>query len=191
LALAENAIGHQSYMPSQIIKSLKGTTVEITNTDAEGRLALADAFTFVQDRAKTKKKVSQLIDLATLTGACVAALGEERAGLFTNNPNLGRRLCKAGEDVLEPVWPLPVDLEHEEKMKGGLSDMINCTSNRYAGACTAAAFLKHFVNKDVKWAHLDIAGPGMGTVATKTRPAGAPGYGVGLLVRYLEGLGQV
>ena len=189
-ALAENAVGPNAVMPSTILKSLKGSTVEITNTDAEGRLVLADAMTFVQDHAKLKTRVDYIIDVATLTGACMVALGNERAGLFSNNYGMVDTLVLSGEETTEPVWPLPVTADHEHKMKGLMSDLVNCTPDRYAGACTAAAFLKHFVNKDVQWAHLDIAGPGIGTKATKTNPAGAPGFGVQLLVRYFEKLAQ-
>uniref|UniRef100_A0A7S1LCH7 Cytosol aminopeptidase domain-containing protein n=1 Tax=Neobodo designis TaxID=312471 RepID=A0A7S1LCH7_NEODS len=189
-ALAENAVGPNAVMPSCIVRSLKGSTVEITNTDAEGRLVLADAMTFVQDYAKLKTRVDYVIDVATLTGACTVALGNERAGLFSNNYGMVDTLVLAGEETTEPVWPLPITAEHESKMQGLMSDLINCTSDRYAGACTAAAFLKHFVNKDVQWAHLDIAGPGIGTKATNRNPAGAPGFGVQLLVRYFEKLAQ-
>merc|ERR1712146_157537 len=169
-----------------IIKSLKGSTVEVTNTDAEGRLVLADALTFVQDHAKLKTRVDYVIDVATLTGACMVALGNERAGLFSNNYGMVDTLVIAGEEVLEPVWPLPITQEHSEKMKGSMSDLINCTADRYAGACTAAAFLEHFVNEGVQWSHIDIAGPGIGTKATAKDPAGAPGFGVQLLLRYFE-----
>jgi leucyl aminopeptidase len=189
-ALAENAVDAKSVLPSSIVTSLKGSTVEITNIDAEGRLVLADAMTFVQDHAKLRTRVAFMIDVATLTGACVTALGNTRAGVFSNNYGMVDTLVMAGEETLEPVWPLPIGDDHEKKMKGLLSDLINCSSDRYAGACTAAAFLKHFVNPDVQWAHLDIAGPGMGTKATTTHPAGAPGYGVQLLVRYFEKLAQ-
>jgi leucyl aminopeptidase len=184
LALAENAIGSKAFMPTSILTSLKGTTVEILNTDAEGRLVLADAITFVQDHARLTKKVGTIIDMATLTGAALVALGEDRAALCCNDAALARALYLSGARTLEPLWPLPVGAEHHAKMKGLLSDLKNCATGRYGGTSTAAAFLQHFVNDGVRWAHLDIAGPGIGEAKSATRPAGAPGFGVQLLVDY-------
>ena len=180
LALAENAIGSRSYKPLDIITSLKGKTVEIGNTDAEGRLCLADALTYTQ----ANYKPSTLIDLATLTGACVVALGEETAGAFGNS-DLIARLSKAGKYYQEEIWELPINGEHEKSIKGKVADICNKGKTRYGGASTAAAFLKHFIEKDVEWAHLDIAGPAMNKSQRGQFSAGGTGFGVQLLTRFL------
>lgn len=187
IALAENAIGADSYLPSTILRSLKGTTVEVRNTDAEGRLVLADAMWYAQSSCKKiSRPIRTLVDVATLTGACVIALGEKRAGLFGNDKGLIRELFASGQQTGEPLWPMPIGPEHRDLMKGTLSDLLNAAPGRYGGACTAAAFLEHFVAPGVKWAHLDIAGPGIGTKATSTHNAGTTGFGVKLLTSFLE-----
>lgn len=188
VGLVENAIGPTSYHPSTILRSLNGKTVEVTNTDAEGRLVLADMLTFVQNSANVSKKVTSMIDLATLTGAIVAALGDSRAGIFSNNAPLLKGLMNAGSRVDEPLWPMPIGAEHREQMKGKLSDLTNCRTKREGGACTAAAFLQEFVNKDVRWAHIDIAGPAMEESEKSVALIGAPGFGVQLLIDYFRNL---
>lgn len=180
LALAENAIGSKSYKPLDIITSLKGKTVEIGNTDAEGRLCLADALTYTQ----LAHKPSTIIDLATLTGACVVALGEETAGAFGDSRLIGK-LSKAGEFYQEHIWHLPINSEHKKSIKGKVADLSNTGKSRYGGASTAAAFLENFIEKDVEWAHLDIAGPAMSKSQRKQFSAGGTGFGVQLLTRYL------
>jgi leucyl aminopeptidase len=185
LGLVENAVGPAALRPSTIVKSLKGLTVEVTNTDAEGRLVLADALTYVQRHARATFKPTEIIDVATLTGAMVVALGNQRAGIFSTSPALMRELVAASRRTQERVWPMPIDPEHHKAMQGGLSDLINCAPGRFGGACSAAAFLQRFVQKDMRWAHIDVAGPAMGEKATETSPAGAPGFGVQLLVDYL------
>jgi len=156
--------------------------VEIGNTDAEGRLVLADAFTYVQRHYKVKK----MVDLATLTGACVVALGEHAAGLFSNNDNLSLELKRAGDDVFERLWPMPLFEEYSGEMKGSQSDLKNSGKSRWGGACTAAAFLKEFVEDGVEWAHLDIAGPAIMSEKRGHFPKGATGFGVQLLLRWLR-----
>ena len=180
LALAENAIGSKSYKPLDIITSLKGKTVEIGNTDAEGRLCLADALTYTQ----AQYKPSTIIDLATLTGACVVALGEETAGAFGNS-DLIARLRKAGKYYQEDIWELPITKEHQKSIKGKVADISNTGKSRYGGASTAAAFLKHFIEKDVEWVHLDIAGPAMNKSQRGQFSPGGTGFGVQLLTRFL------
>ena len=160
-SFAENSIGNRSYLPGDIIKSMNGLTVEIGNTDAEGRLVLADTFTYVQKEFKPK----QLIDLATLTGACVVALGNDTAGLFTNDENIKNELISASSESFEPVWHLPIQDEHKETIKGAYGDICNTGKTRWGGASSAAAFLLRFVDKNTKWAHLDIAGPAMAKTA--------------------------
>ena len=157
MGFAENAIDSKSYKPGDIITSRKGLTVEIGNTDAEGRLVLADTFTYVQDKFKPKV----LIDLATLTGACMVALGQDTAGLFSNDDNLAETLLSSSKSVFEPLWRLPIMQEHRDAMKSNFADLNNKGSTRYGGASQAAAFLERFIEKETKWAHLDIAGPAM------------------------------
>ena len=181
IGLAENAIDSKSYKPGDIIKSMKGYTVEIGNTDAEGRLVLADTFTYVQKEFKPK----QMINLATLTGACMVALGGDTAGLFSNDDSLSENLVKSGQRTFEPLWRLPIMDEHREAMKGKQSDLNNSGTKRYGGASQAAAFLEKFVEKDVKWAHLDIAGPAMRTAAKPPSCVNSTGFGAQLLLDYI------
>ena len=155
---AENAIGSKSFKPGDIIQAMNGLNVEIGNTDAEGRLVLGDTMTYVQREFKPK----QMIDLATLTGACVVALGNETAGLFSNDDDFTQEIKTASKQAFEPVWHLPINEDHKEAIKGSYGDISNTGKTRgYGGASTAAAFLLNFVEKDTKWAHLDIAGPAM------------------------------
>lgn len=154
IGAAENSIDGLSYKPSDIIKSHKGYTVEITNTDAEGRLVLADVLSYVQ----MKYKPQNVIDLATLTGACMVALGHRTAGLFTNNSDFSSQIMKASEEVMEPLWHLPITNEHREDLKSPYADLKNAGKDRYGGASKGAAFLEKFINKGVNWVHLDIAG---------------------------------
>ena len=182
LAIAENAIGSKSYKPLDIITSKKGLTVEIGNTDAEGRLCLADALTYTQ----TNYKPQTIIDLATLTGAVVVALGEETAGVFGNDKNLLKNIENAGKYYQEPVWELPITSEHETSVKGKTADITNSGKSRYGGASQGAAFLKHFIEPNVKWAHLDIAGPAMNKADRGQFSAGGTGFGVQLLTRYIK-----
>jgi leucyl aminopeptidase len=184
LCMAENAISKHAYYPSSIIKSYKGLTVEIGNTDAEGRLVLGDSMSYVQK----KYSPEYMVDLATLTGACVVALGEFASGLFTNDKKLQDDLVASGESVFERTWPLPLYPEYTEELKGRQSDLRNIGKGRWAGACTGAAFLQEFVEKPVKWAHLDIAGPGMTSEKRGHIPKGGTGYGVQLLLNWIRNL---
>jgi len=181
LALAENAIGPNAQKPLTILHSAKGS-VEVANTDAEGRLALADAFSYVQKHHKP----TVLVDMATLTGACVVALGEYAAGLFSNSDRLQQQLVASGTRVFERVWPLPILPEHTEELKATFADMRSTGKDRYGGACTAAAFLQKFVDEGVEWAHVDIAGPAMYSRARDFMPEGGTGFGVQLLVDFIQ-----
>lgn len=176
LCLAENSISESAYLPGSIITSYNGKTVEVGNTDAEGRLVLGDGLTYIQKHYKP----THVIDVATLTGACVVALGEYAAGLFTNNEEFGTEVSHSGKKVDEVLWPLPILEEHVEEIKGKESDIKNTGKGRYGGASTAAAFLQEFIEKDVKWVHLDIAGP------SKIGDNSASGFGVESLVEWLE-----
>eukprot|EP01127_Copromyxa_protea_P018370 TRINITY_DN5771_c0_g1_i1.p1 TRINITY_DN5771_c0_g1~~TRINITY_DN5771_c0_g1_i1.p1 ORF type:complete len:525 (+),score=129.54 TRINITY_DN5771_c0_g1_i1:44-1618(+) len=181
MCLAENAIGPKSYLPNSILKSLKGLTVEIGNTDAEGRLALADGLTYLQQ----KYKPATVIDLATLTGACVVALGEHCGGLFSNDSELAKSLQESGDKIFERVWPMPLFPEYTEEVKGTASDLKNTGKGRFGGACTAAAFLQEFIEPEVKWAHVDIAGPAMTSEKRGCVPKGGTGFGTQLLLQWL------
>ena len=182
LAVAENAIGPNSYKPGDVFRSHAGKTVEIANTDAEGRLVLADAFSYVQK----KYKPSRLIDMATLTGAIVVALGEDATGLFSNNDALAKALCKAGERTHERVWRMPLYPEHREMMKSSIADLKN-SGGKKASSCSAAAFLQQFIN-DIPWAHLDIAGTAFLSELKGYNTTPATGVGVRLLLDFLEHL---
>ncbi|KPK75283.1 MAG: hypothetical protein AMJ79_11780 [Phycisphaerae bacterium SM23_30] len=178
---AENLPSHTSYRPGDIIRTFCGKTVEIDNTDAEGRLILCDALTYA---AQSKPRV--ILDMATLTGACVVALGEHMAGLFGNNSPLQRKLEKAARISGEKVWLMPSGKEYLDQMKSSIADLKN-VGGREGSACSAAAFLGEFV-KDTAWAHLDIAGVADTDKEKPFRSAGATGYGVRLLLEYLRSL---
>ena len=162
---------------------MNGLHVEIGNTDAEGRLVLADTFTYVQKHYKPKR----VIDLATLTGACKVALGNETAGLFSNDDDLTAELKAASDSSFEALWHMPIANEHKEAIKGAYGDISNTGKDRYGGACTAAAFLLRFVEKDVHWAHLDIAGTYWGEKTNKMVGHGATGVHVRTLHRLITG----
>ena len=178
---AENMPGGRAFKPGDVITSMSGTTIEITNTDAEGRLILCDALNF----ALTSYKPEVMIDLATLTGACVVALGHEASGLMGNDRGLIEDLKRAGERCGERVWELPLWDEYGEAMKSDIADLKNAGS-RHGGTIAAAWFLKQFVGA-TRWAHLDIAGTAWSDKARPCVPKGASGVGVRLLIEFLRG----
>ena len=178
---AENMPDGNAYKPGDVVTSLSGQTIEITNTDAEGRLVLCDALHY----ARTTYKPTAMIDLATLTGACVVALGHEASGLMGNDQRLIDSLKRAGERCGERVWELPVWDAYGEVMKSDIADLKNAGS-RDGGSITAGWFLKQFVGK-TRWAHLDIAGTAWGDKSRPCSPKGATGVGVRLLIEYLQG----
>ena len=181
LAAAENLPGGGAYRPGDILTSMSGQTIEIQNTDAEGRLVLCDALHF----ARTHYEPAAMIDLATLTGACVVALGSHAAGLFGNHEGLAAAIRRASDAAGERVWPMPLFEEHRDEMRSQIADLKNVSGSRDAGASTAAAFLSRFVG-DTPWAHLDIAGTAYTAKAGPTQPYGATGFGVRLLVELLQ-----
>ncbi len=183
IASAENAISANSYKPGDVYKSASGKTVEITNTDAEGRLVLADALTYVQ----RKHQPSRIIDLATLTGGIVIALGEEATGLFSNNDKLATALVEAGDRCFERVWRMPLYPEHKEALKSPIADMKN-SAGRKASSCTGAMFLGQFIERDTPWAHLDIAGTAYLSETKPYHPTYATGVGVRLLLEFFSRL---
>lgn len=178
IGLAENMPSDRSYRPGDIVTSLSGKTIEILNTDAEGRLVLADALTYVQSTYKP----GMIIDLATLTGAIMVALGYEYAGAFVNDDKLWSRLEKASRATGEKLWRMPLDEAYREEMKSKIADLQNLGNlGRYGGACSAAGFLEHFIENKTPWAHLDIAGTAWWKSDKPTVPKGGTGFGVRLL----------
>ena len=184
LAASENMISNVAYRPNDILKTLSGKTVEIISTDAEGRLVLCDALAYAQQTFKPRV----MIDLATLTGGVVTALGSTRAGLFSNRDEVANALFKAGEQTHERLWRLPLDDEYFEIIKSTDADMKNSAGVAKASPIVGATFLKQFVNDETPWAHLDIAGVSDWDSEMPYCPAGASGFGVRLLVEYLRGL---
>ena len=182
IGLVENMPGGMAQRPGDIVASMSGQTIEVLNTDAEGRLVLADAMWYTQDRFKPKF----MVDLATLTGAIIIALGHENAGLFTNNDELAERLIAAGKSVGEAVWRLPLGDAYDKLMDSDAADIKNISGGRDAGSITAAQFLQRFVN-GVPWAHLDIAGTAWSKKDAATVPKGATAFGVRLLERLVAG----
>jgi leucyl aminopeptidase len=185
IGIVENMPSGKAQRPGDIVTSMSGQTIEVINTDAEGRLVLADALWYTQDRFKPQF----MIDLATLTGAIIISLGHEYAGLFSNNDELAERITAAAKTEGEPVWRLPLGEAYDKGLRSKFADMKN-VGGRDGGSIVAAQFLKRFVN-DVTWAHLDIAGTAWKSEARPTAPAWATGYGVRLLNRliadYYEG----
>ena len=180
----ENMPGGESYRPGDIVKLFSGKTTEILNTDAEGRLILADALAY----GEKKYSPRAIIDFATLTGACIVALGTNVAGLVCNNERLATNLKNASERTTEEIWQLPLNDDYMDMIKSDVADMKNIGIGRAAGTITAAAFLKNAVEK-TPWAHIDIAGVAWTQTATKEKPynpKGATGFGVRLILDYLK-----
>ena len=182
VGLVENMPGGNAQRPGDIVKAYNGKTIEVLNTDAEGRLVLADALSFTE--AKFKPRF--MIDLATLTGAIIMALGEEYAGLFSNNDDLSNKIFKVGEKVKEKVWRLPLHDNYDKLINSTIADMQNINYSGGAGSITAAQFLQRFVTNKTPWAHLDIAGMAFSKKAANLNPGGATGFGVRLLNQLVE-----
>ena len=176
VGLVENMPSGSATRPGDIVRSMSGQTVEILNTDAEGRLVLADCLWYIQQQFGVKK----VIDIATLTGAIMIALGTEMAGIMGNNQAFIDTIGKAGAEVDEKVWQLPLTKEYDKMMDSAVADMQNVSNGRNAGSITAACFLQRFIKKDVKWAHLDIAGMDKIEKPKPLTPKGASGFGVRL-----------
>jgi leucyl aminopeptidase len=176
----ENMPSGKAIKPGDIVTSCSGKTIEIISTDAEGRVILADALSYAQ-----KFNPHVIIDLATLTGACSIALGEEIAGLFVNEKTLADQLLMLGKETGERLWELPLAKEYEELLKSPVADIKNVAKTRAGGAITGALFLKPFVPENVQWAHIDIAGPAWQEKDSALCPEGGTGFGVRLLLEYL------
>ncbi len=182
VGLVENMVSGNAQRPGDIVKSYSGKTIEILNTDAEGRLVLADALTFTEKKYKPKF----MIDLATLTGAIIVSLGSEYAGLFSNDDKLSKQLLEAGEKVEEKLWRMPLHKNFDKLIDSKNADMQNINYVGGAGSTTAAQFLQRFILKKTPWAHLDIAGMAFSKYGGALNSGGATSYGVRLLNQLIE-----
>ena len=180
-ALVENMPDGNAQRPGDVVKSMSGQTVEVINTDAEGRLILCDAMWYAQEKFKPQA----MVELSTLTGAIIVALGHERAGLFCNNTQLSNRLRAAGAGIGEKLWRMPLGPKYDKLIDSEIADMKNVGGGRDGGSITAAQFLQRFVQDGVAWAHIDIAGVAWSGKGDVTTPKGATAYGVRLLDRLI------
>ncbi len=183
IPLAENMVSGDAFRPGDIVRAVNGRTIEIGNTDAEGRLILADALAY----AAQTYRPQIMIDMATLTGACVVALGERIAGIFSPDDALRGVIEQAGREVHERCWPMPLPEDYRELLKSDLADMRNIGPHRWGGAILAALFLKEF-SGETRWAHIDIAGPAYHKKGEPYHQPGATGFGVRLLCRTIAAL---
>ncbi len=183
VGLVENMPSGDAMRPGDVITSLSGQTIEVLNTDAEGRLVLADALCYAQQQFESEI----IIDLATLTGAMIISLGHDYAGMFSNDDGLAKELIKAGRQTDEKIWRMPLDPVYDKMLQSPIADMKNI-GGRPAGSITAAQFLQRFINQGVKWAHFDIAGVTWLSKGKPCSPKGASAFAVQLLNRYLENL---
>jgi len=182
VGLVENMVSGNAQRPGDIVKSYSGKTIEVLNTDAEGRLVLADAITFTEKKFKPKF----MIDLATLTGAIIVSLGSEYAGLFSNDDKLSKQLIEVGEKVEEKLWRMPLHKNYDKLINSKNADMQNINYVGGAGSTTAAQFLQRFILNKTPWAHLDIAGMAFSKYGGALNSGGATGYGVRLLNQLIE-----
>ena len=180
VGLVENMPDANAQRPGDVVTSMAGKTIEVLNTDAEGRLVLADLIHYAQ----TKVKPAAIVDLATLTGAIIVALGHHHAGMFASDDNLAANLLAASEASGERLWRMPLGDDYDKMIDSKVADMKNI-GGRDAGSITAAQFIKRFVDKDMPWAHLDIAGTAMASPATDTNRSWGSGFGVQLLDRFV------
>jgi leucyl aminopeptidase len=180
IGLVENMPDGNAQRPGDVVTSMAGKTIEVINTDAEGRLVLADALHYTETRFKPR----MMVNLATLTGAIIVSLGKEFGGMFTNSSGLAKQLRAAGDNTDEPVWHMPMGPAYHKMLKSHIADMKNI-GGPFGGAITAACFLANFVNA-TPWAHLDIAGKAWADKGAATVPKGATGYGVRLLNRLVD-----
>ena len=182
VGLVENMVSGNAQRPGDIVKSYSGKTIEVLNTDAEGRLVLADAITYTEKKYKPKF----IIDLATLTGAIIVSLGSEYAGLFSNDDKLSKLISTAGEKVEEKIWRMPLHKNYDKLINSKNADMQNINYIGGAGSTTAAQFLQRFIINKTPWAHLDIAGMAFSKYGGALNPGGATGFGVRLLNQLIE-----
>ncbi len=180
IGLVENMPSGTAHRPGDVVRSMSGQTIEVINTDAEGRLVLADALWYAQKKFKPKR----IIDLATLTGAIIVSIGQDKAGMFSNDNSFLKLLEDVGKKVGEEVWNMPIDDSYEKDIKSDIADMKNVGSGRGAGSTAGAIFLKRFI-KDTKWMHLDIAGVTWAKSDKPCIPKGGTGFGVKLLDEFV------
>ncbi|MCW8848991.1 MAG: leucyl aminopeptidase family protein, partial [Melioribacteraceae bacterium] len=176
----ENAINGNAYKPGDVISTASGKTIEVKDTDAEGRIVLADALEYA-----SKQKPDEIIDFATLTGAAVVALGEMAAAVFTKNDKMSSNLIEASQVTYEHAWPMPFWDEYNKLIESKIADVSNL-GPRWGGAITAGKFLEHFVDEKIPWTHIDIAGPSLKHDLTNYTKDYCTGYGVRLITKYLE-----
>jgi leucyl aminopeptidase len=181
VGLVENMPSSTAQRPGDVVTSMSGQTIEVLNTDAEGRLVLADALWYTQEKFKPRC----IIDLATLTGAIIVALGHENSGLFSNDDQLAEKLLAAGKDVEEPLWRLPLGEAYDRQLDSPIADMKNIGNKGESGSITAAQFLQRFIKNGTPWAHLDIAGTAWLGRDKPVCPKGATAFGVRLLDRFV------
>ncbi len=180
ISASENMTGSKAYKPDDVITAYNGKTIEVINTDAEGRIVLSDALSYA-----VKLGVDEIVDLATLTGACMVGLGSYTAGVMGNDQNLAQKILSAAERAGEKMWQLPMDDELREEIKSSVADMKNAGS-RMGGAIIAAMLLEQFVS-NVPWVHIDIAGPAYSEKKSSLRKVGGTGFGVGTIIEYILG----
>lgn len=181
ISATENMPGPRAVKPGDVVSAMNGKTMEILNTDAEGRVVLADALSYAVSRVKP----DVMIDIATLTGACVVALGEEVAGLFASDDSLAESLVAAAKKSGEPIWRMPLVENYRELLKSSVADVKNIGGGRWGGAITGALFLQEFTSPTIPWAHLDIAGPAFAEKDSALSPRGGTGFAVHTLLSYL------
>ncbi|MFZ2024923.1 MAG: leucyl aminopeptidase [Microgenomates group bacterium] len=182
IATCENMPSGHAIKPGDVVRAMNGKTIEVVNTDAEGRLILADALSYAEKFVKS----DYTIDVATLTGACMVALGEDVAGVFANDDGLAQSILDASQISGEKFWRLPLEKAYEADLKSSIADIQNISKVRYGGAINGALFLKEFVNEKTKWAHLDIAGPAFSEKETSLSRFGGTGFGVRTLLSFIE-----
>lgn len=180
IAATPNLISGTSLVPGDVVRAMNGKTIEILDTDAEGRVTMADSLSYA-----VKEGASRIIDFATLTGACMVALGQDITGLFSNNHSLAEEVKKAAYAAGEKMWELPLEKEYKDMNKSEVADIANIPNSRYGGAITAALFLQEFVDGK-PWVHMDIAGPAFASKATDLGPKGGTGYGVRTVLNLLS-----
>jgi leucyl aminopeptidase len=181
IGLVENMPSGSATRPGDVVKAMSGTTIEVLNTDAEGRMVLADCLWYAQDKFKPKI----VVNLATLTGAVMVALGKEHAGLFSNNDELSEWLTAAGQETGEKLWRLPLGPKYDKLIESKVADIKN-TGGRWGGSISAAQFLQRFIKDDTPWAHLDVAGTAMASDDTEINRSWGSGFGVRLLDRLIR-----
>lgn len=180
VAATPNMISGKSLVPGDVVRAMNGKTIEILDTDAEGRVTMADSLSFA-----VKKGATKILDFATLTGACMVALGDDITGLFSNNKDLTKSIKGAAFESGEKIWELPLEKEYKEMNKSEVADIANIPSSRYAGAITAALFLEEFIDSK-PWAHMDIAGPAFAAKSFDLGPKGGTGHGVRTVLNLLS-----